>query len=653
MECASCGAPLQGDPLSLSFVCGYCGATTYNPESISNHLKSIDHSKVNNHLKIALSHFEAAEYAKSLECFEHALTEDSSNLDGWLYSALAVAYSSNLQNFEHNIDVINAKLKRAFEISPDSDIANNISYSCKDIINNIASQAITKTIKVAEKRHYAFESTDRGWANREYSRELNKTEKFLKIINDNFVYDIKLNKFILEQINHIRPRITDKTLFWANKLKDKIEDQLKSLVPDQKENVDKPAGKKSTIKRMILIAVALIFLAYGVFLFVNKHTGNTTVGTTPTNNKITTPAGTNPSPAPKVSTPVAVDNKANTTSNINVYNNLDTTNTNTPNQNRQNVSSSQPITNNPQLKALLAGAETLSKEDAIKIASSMNNKQPALNAKLADAFNKIGLESLNKQGDKATALENFKKAYENDKSNPEYSGNYGYALFLTGNFDEAIQKFVESLETGPKRASAWFSLGDVCGAKGLTDVSYQSLLNACKFTRNINTTKSWLQNKSENSEFPSMREAAARALTFITNQEANPQSPMIFTQTESLTGTYKVEAEAYRGGLTFLEQTLQYTIDGKNAQGPGAKFAIDVGSPSGTGSISGVAIKFSNAKYISKIHSGDPDDICTLVFDFSKNGSVKIEEGNCSAYHGVPVQFANTYKKVSDKVSFK
>ena len=292
MECASCGAPLQGDPLSLSFVCGYCGATTYNPQSISNHLKNIDQSKVNNHLKIALSHFEAAEYAKSLECFEHALIEDSSNLDGWLYSALAVAYSSNLQNFEHNIDVINAKLKRAFEISPDSDIANNISFSCKDVINNIASQAITKTIKVAEKRHYAYESTDRGWANREYSRELNKTEKFIKIINDNFVYDIKLNKFILDQIKHIQPYATGKTLLLANELKGKIENQLKSLAPEKKEEVSKPASKKSIIKKIIFVTIILIFIVYGVFLFGTKYYTNTRIGAISTSNKITTPAGT-------------------------------------------------------------------------------------------------------------------------------------------------------------------------------------------------------------------------------------------------------------------------------------------------------------------------------------------------------------------------
>jgi len=175
----------------------------------------------------------------------------------------------------------------------------------------------------------------------------------------------------------------------------------------------------------------------------------------------------------------------------------------------------QSITANPTLKTLMDSATTLSRDDANKIASSMEiTKQPALNTKLADAFNKVGLESLWKQNDNAAALENFKKAYENDSSNPEYSANYGYALYLTGNFDAAIQKLVESLEHGPKRASVWFSLGEVCAAKGMTDTAYQCLITACKFTRNISTTQKALQDKSVNSYFPAMREASQKALVY-------------------------------------------------------------------------------------------------------------------------------------------
>jgi len=180
----------------------------------------------------------------------------------------------------------------------------------------------------------------------------------------------------------------------------------------------------------------------------------------------------------------------------------------------------QPITTNTALKTLMDSAATLSRDEANKIAASMEIvKQPALNAKLADAFNKIGLENLNKQGDKAAALESFKKAYENDASNPEYSQNYGYVLYLTGNFDAAIQKLVESLEHGPKRASVWFSLGEVCAAKGMTETAYQCLVTACKFTRNINTTQKFLQDKSANSEFPAMREASQRALVYAQSMQ--------------------------------------------------------------------------------------------------------------------------------------
>jgi len=180
----------------------------------------------------------------------------------------------------------------------------------------------------------------------------------------------------------------------------------------------------------------------------------------------------------------------------------------------------QPITTNTALKTLMDSAATLSRDEANKIAASMEIvKQPALNAKLADAFNKIGLENLNKQGDKAAALESFKKAYENDASNPEYSQNYGYVLYLTGNFDAAIQKLVESLEHGPKRASVWFSLGEVCAAKGMTETAYQCLVTACKFTRNINTTQKFLQDKSANSEFPAMREASQRAFVYAQSMQ--------------------------------------------------------------------------------------------------------------------------------------
>ena len=241
------------------------------------------------------------------------------------------------------------------------------------------------------------------------------------------------------------------------------------------------------------------------------------------NTKTSKPVETNSTPTPTVSSPVVADNKNNTINTTNTSNN--TTNANTPAPNNQGVSSSQLIPNNPQLKALLAGAETLSKEDAYRIASSMSiNKQPALNANLAKTFNKAGLDSLWKQQNNAAALDNFKNAYENDRSNPEYSQNYGYALHLTGDLDGAIQKYIESLELGPKRASVWFSLGDAYAAKEMTDVSYQCLLNAYKFTRKIDTTKKFLQDKAVNSQYPAMREASVRALNFVANQESNSQN---------------------------------------------------------------------------------------------------------------------------------
>ena len=187
---------------------------------------------------------------------------------------------------------------------------------------------------------------------------------------------------------------------------------------------------------------------------------------------------------------------------------------------QSNPSVAQQITDNAILKTLMDSAATLSRDDANKLASSMViTKQPARNAQLADAFNKIGRENLWKQKDNAAALDNFKNAYENDTSNPEYSQNYGYALYLTGNFDGAIQKLVESLEHGPKRASVWFSLGEVCAARGMTDAAYQCLINACKFTRNINTTRKFLQDKSANSYFPAMREASQKALVYSQNMQ--------------------------------------------------------------------------------------------------------------------------------------
>jgi len=178
------------------------------------------------------------------------------------------------------------------------------------------------------------------------------------------------------------------------------------------------------------------------------------------------------------------------------------------------------IATNSVLKALMDSATTLSRDDANKIASSMTiTKQPALNAQLADAFNKIGLEKLWKQKDNVAALENFQKAYENDISNPEYLQNYGYALYLTGNFDGAIQKFVESLGADPKRASVWFSLGEVYAAKGMNEDAYKCLITACKFTRNIKATQKFLQDKSVNSEFPAMREASKKALMYSQNMQ--------------------------------------------------------------------------------------------------------------------------------------
>jgi len=148
-------------------------------------------------------------------------------------------------------------------------------------------------------------------------------------------------------------------------------------------------------------------------------------------------------------------------------------------------------------------------------------------------------------------------------------------------------------------------------------------------------------------------------------------SSVAFAQDGSLTGTYKFNTkEGTWGELVFLEQMVQ-TQEGKSVQG--ARFTLDLNEHGGYGGylpdtdakdhrIGAVfAVKISDSKYMFK---GKVDDgICALIFDFSKNETVKIiaGEGGCDAFGPgndggayFNKTFNNrTFKKTSDKAVFK
>ncbi|KAF5044501.1 hypothetical protein DSECCO2_491180 [anaerobic digester metagenome] len=136
----------------------------------------------------------------------------------------------------------------------------------------------------------------------------------------------------------------------------------------------------------------------------------------------------------------------------------------------------------------------------------------SFNRAAANALSRKGNELLNKMDDPAGAVAAYAQAYAQDRSSSEINGSYGYALFRNGRYAEARDIEIESLEISPGYGAAWFVLGEIFGYLQQEDYAYASFVNTCLFTKNINTTLNFLENKSKTGYEACVQSAAAKAL---------------------------------------------------------------------------------------------------------------------------------------------
>lgn len=136
----------------------------------------------------------------------------------------------------------------------------------------------------------------------------------------------------------------------------------------------------------------------------------------------------------------------------------------------------------------------------------------SFNHAAANALSRKGNELLNKMNDPAGAVAAYEQAYANDRSSSEITGSYGYALFRNGRYAEARDIEIESLEISPGYGAAWFVLGEIFGFLQQEDYAYASFVNTCLFTKNINTTLNFLENKTNTGYETCVQNAAAKAL---------------------------------------------------------------------------------------------------------------------------------------------
>lgn len=136
----------------------------------------------------------------------------------------------------------------------------------------------------------------------------------------------------------------------------------------------------------------------------------------------------------------------------------------------------------------------------------------SFNHAAANALSRKGNELLNKMNDPAGSVAAYEQAYAFDRSSSEITGSYGYALYRNGRYAEARDIEIESLEISPGYGAAWFVLGEIFGSLQQEDYAYASFVNTCLFTKNINTTLNFLENKTKTGYEVCVQNAATKAL---------------------------------------------------------------------------------------------------------------------------------------------
>lgn len=159
-DCRGCGSPLAGDPLANSWACPYCKLTNYNEGVIGQRIKDIDFSKAHSLLEVGITAYEAGDYDKALAVLETVLSQDSSSGDAWIYSALCVAYTANLTNFEKSIKQVHLHLRKAEMLGANGDLLTVSRSVCANALGETAIRAIERQLRDARKAYESYESTN-------------------------------------------------------------------------------------------------------------------------------------------------------------------------------------------------------------------------------------------------------------------------------------------------------------------------------------------------------------------------------------------------------------------------------------------------------------------------------------------------------------
>ena len=172
-ECKACGSPLEGAPLARSWTCAYCKTVNFNEAFLQQHIATIDFAKTHNLLQVGLTAYQAGDYRKALDVLERVLMEDSSNVDAWVYTALATSFLADMSNYESSAQKVESYIGKAGNINPDSEIISTGRSVCANTLGRVALRMVERQYDHAQKTWFSYESVDPGKATRKTNEELN------------------------------------------------------------------------------------------------------------------------------------------------------------------------------------------------------------------------------------------------------------------------------------------------------------------------------------------------------------------------------------------------------------------------------------------------------------------------------------------------
>lgn len=153
--------------------------------------------------------------------------------------------------------------------------------------------------------------------------------------------------------------------------------------------------------------------------------------------------------------------------------------------------------------------------------------------KLARRLNASALEKLKAEQFQG-AVQEFEAAWRADPSDQEISNNYGFALYKSNRYSEAEEKLRYTLALAPARATAWANLAEVMGTMGKPQQAADAFVVSHRFSRNPETTRSYIEKFAANAEAVGLKEGASRALTklFPINAANTPPPALPVSSTE-------------------------------------------------------------------------------------------------------------------------